>query len=177
MLIVMVVVAALLIGIAAGWLAARPALVERARIAAELAIVRDQLAVAQRARAVAETRAADVQQLLANHEQLKKQMEETFAASAQRALNLVGESLVQMNKQQVDGSLDTKKAEIDGLLKPLRDMIDCYRGELMKSERMRSESYGGLQEQIRALLGAQESAQREAARLANVLQSPTTRGS
>lgn len=177
MLIVMVVVAALLIGVAAGWLAARPALVERERIAAELAVVREQLLAAQRAQAVAETRAADVEQLLSNHEQLKKQMEDTFAASAQRALNTVGESLVQMNKRQVDGSLDTKKAEIDGMLKPLREMIESYRGEVVKSEQMRSESYGGLQEQIRSLLGAQESAQREASRLANVLQSPTTRGS
>lgn len=192
MLIVMVVVAAFLIGIAAGWMgaiarhspAAQRAFVEaeaarreRERIAAELAVARTEVGNAQRALAIAETRAAGVEQLLARHEELKKQMEETFSMSAQRALQLVGESLVQMNKQQVDGSLDTKKAEIDGLLKPLREMVDNYRGELIKSEQMRSESYGGLQEQIRSLLSAQESAQREASRLANVLQSPTTRGS
>jgi DNA recombination protein RmuC len=141
---------------------------EQARRAAEAALS---------GRAAAETRAADVELLMSNHEQLKKQMEDTFAASAQRALNTVGESLVQLNKQQVDGSLDTKKAEIAGLLKPLREMVENYRGELIKSEQMRSESYGGLQEQIRTLLSAQELTQREASRLANVLQSPTTRGS
>ena len=192
MLIVMVVVAALLVGIAAGWMAAvarhspttQRAIVEaeasrreRDRIEAALSATRAEMMTAQRARAVAETRAADVELLMSNHEQLKKQMEDTFAASAQRALKLVGESLVHMNKQQVDGSLDTKKAEIDGLLKPLREMVDNYRGELMKSEQMRSESYGGLQEQIKSLLIAQESTQREASRLANALQSPTVRGS
>jgi len=192
MLIVMVVVAALLVGIAAGWMAAvarhspttQRAIVEaeasrreRDRIEAALSATRSEMMTAQRARAVAETRAADVELLMSNHEQLKKQMEDTFAASAQRALKLVGESLVHMNKQQVDGSLDTKKAEIDGLLKPLREMVDNYRGELMKSEQMRSESYGGLQEQIKSLLIAQESTQREASRLANALQSPTVRGS
>ena len=191
MLIVMVV-AALLVGIAAGWMAAvarhspttQRAIVEaeasrreRDRIEAALSATRSEMMTAQRARAVAETRAADVELLMSNHEQLKKQMEDTFAASAQRALKLVGESLVHMNKQQVDGSLDTKKAEIDGLLKPLREMVDNYRGELMKSEQMRSESYGGLQEQIKSLLIAQESTQREASRLANALQSPTVRGS
>ncbi len=191
MLIVMVV-AALLVGIAAGWMAAvarhspttQRAIVEaeasrreRDRIEAALSATRAEMMTAQRARAVAETRAADVELLMSNHEQLKKQMEDTFAASAQRALKLVGESLVHMNKQQVDGSLDTKKAEIDGLLKPLREMVDNYRGELMKSEQMRSESYGGLQEQIKSLLIAQESTQREASRLANALQSPTVRGS
>src|SRR5207249_4731460 len=62
-------------------------------------------------------------------------------------------------------------------LTPLRDMLEHYRSEVQKSERSRNEAYGGLQEQIRALLSAQESAQREAARLANALQSPTVRGS
>jgi len=41
----------------------------------------------------------------------------------------------------------------------------------------RVEAYGGLQEQIRSLLTTTQSAQREASRLANALQSPTVRGS
>ena len=109
-------------------------------------------------------------------EETRDEVKNLFVVHAQRAFKDVSETLVQMNKQQVDGSLETKKVEIDGLLKPLRDMIDTYRGELVKSERLRSESYGGLQQQIRSLMTAQESAQREAARLANALQSPTTRG-
>jgi len=63
------------------------------------------------------------------------------------------------------------------MLKPLRDMLERYRGDLQKSEQLRNESYGGLQEQIRSLLTAQEATQREASRLANALQSPTVRGS
>jgi DNA recombination protein RmuC len=84
---------------------------------------------------------------------------------------------VQTSKTQIDGSLNTKTAEIDALLKPVRDMLDNYRGELLKSEQTRNEVYGGLQEQIRSLLTAQESAQREASRLATALQSPTVQGS
>jgi DNA recombination protein RmuC len=82
-----------------------------------------------------------------------------------------------MNKQQVDGSLETKKVEFEALLTPLREMVESYRGEVDRSEKARLQSYGGLQEQIRALLVVQESAQREASRLANALQSPTVRGS
>lgn len=93
-----------------------------------------------------------------------------FVAEAQRAFRSVSESLVHMNKTQVDGSLDV-------LLQPLREMLDAYRNELVKSEHARNQSYGGLQEQIRSLLTAQESAQREAARLANALKSPTVQGS
>jgi len=132
---------------------------------------------AQQERAIAQTRADEAAKILANHDQLRQQLEGTFAALAQRAFQNVSESLVQTNKTQVGGALDAKKAEIDALLTPLREMLDNYRGEVVKSEAARNESYGGLQEQIRTLLSAQESAQREASRLANALQSPTVRGS
>ena len=103
--------------------------------------------------------------------------QDKFLAMAQRAFAQVGETLARTNKAQVDGSLETKRAEIDAMLAPVREMLDHYRGEVQKSERARVEAYGGLQEQIRSLLTAQESARREASRLANALQSPTVRGS
>ena len=147
--------------------------VERARAEALAGDAQQRTHDALQARAVAETRLSDIERSLAD----RKVMEDAFAAMAQRVFADVGQSLVTQNKTQVDGSLNTKKAEIETLLKPLRDMLDGYRGELLKSESARTEAYGGLQEQIRALLTAQESAQREASRLANALQSPTVRGS
>ena len=146
---------------------------ERAKSDAARAEMQRRLEDAQQARASAETRATEAQRQLGNH----KQVEETFAALAHRAFKSVSESLVQSSKTQIDGSLNTKTAEIDALLKPVRDMLDTYRGELLKSEQTRNEVYGGLQEQIRSLLTAQESAQREASRLATALQSPTVQGS
>lgn len=175
MLVVSVIV--LIIGAIVGWVSASAktqralaerdmARAERERSDASRLEMQRRLESAQQARAVAESHLAN-----------SKQHEETFAALAQNAFRNVSESLVQMNKTQVDGSLETKKVEIDGLLKPLREMLDNYRGELHKSEEARNKVYGGLQEQIRSLLGAQESTQREASRLANALQSPTVRGS
>jgi DNA recombination protein RmuC len=114
---------------------------------------------AQQARAVAETRVANL-----------KQIEDSFAVLAQKAFRDVSESLVHGNKTQVGGTLET-------LIAPMRQMLDSYRSELQKSEQERNTSYGGLQEQIRMLLATQESAQREASRLANALQSPTVQGS
>jgi DNA recombination protein RmuC len=134
---------------------------EHARRAAEAALS---------GRAAAESRAEQI-------ERSREDISNLFVTEAQKAFATVSQSLVTMNTQQVGGALDTKKVEIESMLKPLSDMIETYRGEFVKSERMRSESYGGLQEQIRGLLTAQESAQREASRLANALQSPTTRGS
>jgi len=127
---------------------------------------RERVAVAEQAQAVAEARLADVDR-----------MENAFAATAQRIFAEVGTTIVQQNRVQVDGSLDTKKAEIATLIGPLNKMLDEYRGELQKSERLRNQVYGGLEQQIKTLLTTQESAQREAARLANALQSPTVRGS
>ncbi|HET7437815.1 MAG TPA: DNA recombination protein RmuC [Thermoanaerobaculia bacterium] len=200
---VFLVVIALGLGAIVGWLAGsarkaaalqvelRGALAESHRALAERDLARNErektaianrelqqrVEEAQRLAAVAETEGVEARRLLANHDALKKQIEDSFAALAQKAFKDVGETLAQTNSAQVTGALDTKKAEIEALLKPMRDMLDQYRGELHKSEHARNESYGGLQEQIRSLLTAQESAQREASRLANALQSPTVQGS
>ena len=146
---------------------------ERARSDAARAEMQRRIEEAQQDRAAAEMKASETLRQLENH----KQVEETFAALAHKAFRSVSESLVQTSKTQIDGSLNTKTAEIDALLKPVRDMLDTYRGELLKSEQTRNTVYGGLQEQIRALMTAQESTQREASRLATALQSPTVQGS
>lgn len=146
---------------------------ERVRSDVARAELQKRLEEAQQTRAAAEARALETERQLGNH----KQVEETFTALAQRAFQSVSESLVQNSKTQIDGSLDTKKAEIDALLNPVREMLNTYRGELIKSEQTRNAAYGGLQEQIRTLLTAQELSQREASRLATALQSPTVQGS
>src|SRR5947207_10879181 len=83
---------------------------------------RERVAIAEKGRAVAEARVADIER-----------MENAFAATAQRVFTEVGTNIVQQNKVQVDGSLDTKKAEIATLLDPLNKMLGDYRGELQKS--------------------------------------------
>src|SRR5688572_23307299 len=142
-------VVALAIGAALGWVvgsARKGADVQRALAERDLAReerVRSDAArnemqrrveLAQQERAAAEARAAETLRQLDNH----KQVEETFAALAHRAFKSVSESLVQTSKTQIDGSLNTKTAEIDALLKPVRDMLDNYRGELLKSEQTRN---------------------------------------
>ena len=181
-------VVTLAIGVALGWVVAGAkksaevqralaerdlARQERARSDSARAEMQKRLETAQQERAAAEARSDETVRQLANH----KQVEETFAALAHKAFRSVSESLVQTSKTQIDGSLNTKTAEIGALLKPVQDMLDTYRGELLKSEQTRNEVYGGLQEQIRSLMTAQESAQREASRLATALQSPTVQGS
>src|SRR5215212_11590890 len=188
----MIAVVASGVGLLVGWMAATarsaPAM-QRATAERDLAVAERRKAeglsaemqrrveAAQQERARAETKAAEAERVLASHAELRKQIEDAFTALAQRAVRTATEDLVQMNKTQVVGSMDTKKAEIEAMLDPLRKMLESYRGEVVKSEQVRNEAYGGLQEQIKSLLTAQEAAQREASRLANALQSPTVRGS
>jgi DNA recombination protein RmuC len=143
---------------------------ERMRSDAAAADARQRFEQEQQGRVAAETRFA---QLASS----RQQMEETFAVLAQRAIDSANDRIVEMNKVHVVGSMDTKKAEFETLLKPLREMLDNYRGELLKSEHARNQSYGGLKAQIDSLLIAQADTGREAARLANALQSPVVRGS
>lgn len=146
------------------------AVAERSKTEARAIELQRRLDEAQQARVAAESKAQHL-------ESSEEQIESKFVALAQRAFQQVGETLVTTSKTQINGSLDTKKAEIDALLKPVREMIESYRAELTKSEHVRNEVYGGLQQQIRSLLTANEAAHREASRLANALQSPTVRGS
>ena len=180
-MLTLVAVVALLAGVGAGFLIANSrvsalkserdlARQERARLEYALAQLRRDLDAALQTRAAAEARAAHL-------EETREKMETAFVGMAQRAFAEVSQQLATQSKSQIDGSLDTKKVEIEGLLKPLRDMVEQYRGELQKSERSRVEAYGGLQEQIRSLLTAHEVTYKETSRLANALQSPTVRGS
>jgi DNA recombination protein RmuC len=150
---------------------------ERARSDETAADIRLRLEGEQQARVAAETRMAEAERVLASHAEMRRQIEDSFAALAQKAFKDVSELLVQANKTQVTGALETKKVEIDALLEPLRQMLDNYRGELHKSEETRNTVYGGLQEQIKTLMTAQVATEREASRLANALQSPVVRGS
>src|SRR6185436_6269619 len=134
---------------------------EREKSDAARVVMQRRLEEAQQARAIAESQLGNL-----------RQIEDTFAGLAQKAFREVSEALATSNRTQVSGALETKRAEIDALLTPVREMLEQYRGEVVKSEHARNESYGGLQEQIRMLLAAQESTQREASRLANALQSP-----
>jgi Uncharacterized protein conserved in bacteria len=192
LLSVIALIVTLIVGAIAGWVVASArksgqvqralaerdlARAERERSEAAVAEARRFAATESHARAVAETQANFLGDA-------RKQMEEAFAATAQKALASISTSFLDLNKAHMDGSkgeivasLDTKKAEIDTMLQPLRDMLDRYAGDLVKSEHSRNEAYGGLQEQIRSLLIAQETAQRESSRLANALASPAVRGS
>lgn len=162
--------------------------IERQKLERELAAAREKVEAEQRSRIVAETEREAAQKVIETTTRLvadvKQQMEGSYAKLSQDALRAAVEQLSQNVKPHLDGtkgeivsSLESKKTEIDGLLTPVREMLEKYRHEVQLSEKLRVEAYGGLQEQIRGLLDAQEKSQRETAKLSSALRVPNVRGS
>jgi DNA recombination protein RmuC len=161
---------------------------ERQRVDGEIAALRTRIEGEQVARVAAETerdaarKSIEAQNLFVT--EVRAQLEGAYAKLSQDALKGAIEQLSETVKPHLDGakgeivsSLDARKVEMETMLAPLREMLDRYQGEVQKSEKTRSEAYGGLQEQIRALLEAQERTQRETTKLSNALRVPNVRGS
>ncbi len=160
---------------------------ERKRAEAQQQALHTRLEAEQRSRVEAETRLVESQRLLTSQsnfvEETRVQLENSFSVLSQKALENVSVNLLTANRTQIEGtkgelvsSLDTKKVEIDSLLQPLREMLTQYKAELSTSEKVRNEAYGGLQEQIRQMLLAQETTQKETSKLVSALRVPNVRG-
>lgn len=161
---------------------------ERARLDSALSATRERIEKEQKLRTAAETRCEELQRRMEETvrfvDQSRAQLEGTYAQLSQSALAEAVNQLLHVVKPHLDGakgdivsSLDTKKVEIEGLLTPVRQMLDHYQAHLQRSDRERAEAYSGLTEQIRMLHSASESAQRETSRLSTALRSPQVRGS
>lgn len=161
---------------------------ERETLDAALGAARERVEREQRLRTTAETRCEELQRRMEETvrfvEESRKQLEGTYAQLSQTALGEAVQQLLNVVKPHLDGNkgdivstLDTKKLEIEGLLAPVRQMLDAYQAQMHRSDKERTEAFSGLTEQLRALHVASESAQREASRLATALRSPQVRGS
>ena len=161
---------------------------ERAKSDEALATLRGRLESEQQTRAGSDARVAEAEKKILELrefvDQTRVQMEGTYAKLSQDALGAAIERLNEVVKPQLDGAkgaiqqtLDAKGQSIEALLLPVRGMLDKYREELQKSELMRQRAYGGIEEQIKGLLGAHERAQQETAKLVSALRVPTISGS
>lgn len=156
---------------------------ERARLERELSTLRERLESEQRRVAATDARLEESLRVGSFLEGSVKQLENAFAALSQKTLSTVSSDFLTIAKTQLDGTkgeiattLDAKRTEIESLLQPVREMLQTYKAEVAASEQTRREAYGGLQEQIKQLLAAQQSSERETAKLANALRVPNVRG-
>jgi DNA recombination protein RmuC len=158
------------IGLLAGWLAARaplPALrEERARLLAELD---------------AERRAgADKATLLDRAERTLRDAFASLSAEALRQNNQSFLTLAQTRFGEIQRSaasdLDLRQRAVDDLVRPLKEALARVDDTLRQVEKERLSSYAGLLEQVRAMALAHHALQAETGNLVKALRAPHVRG-
>ncbi|MCM2314529.1 MAG: DNA recombination protein RmuC [Thermoanaerobaculia bacterium] len=161
---------------------------ERERTEGELTGLRVRLEDAQKATAGADARLEEAQK---NVEELRKfvdasreQLKGAYAELSRDALSSAIEQLGEVVKPQLEGAqtaigttLDERGKAIETLLAPVREMIESYRKQMEESESHRNKALGGIGEQLKNLLDANNQTRQETAKLASALRNPAVSGS
>lgn len=110
-------------------------------------------------------------------------LREAFAGVSAEALAKNNEAFLQLAKErfaalstEASGSLDKRKAEIEGLLKPLNEVMSQYQQRLADIEKARVESYSQLREQLGALQETERTLNLNTTQLVSALRRPNARG-
>jgi DNA recombination protein RmuC len=113
----------------------------------------------------------------------QERLRDSFTALSAEALAKNNEAFLRLAQEkfanlatQATGSLDERKAQIDGMLKPMREMLAQYQVRLSEIEKSRVESYSMLREQLGTLAETQRTLNTQTGQLVTALRRPTTRG-
>ncbi|MGB0211971.1 DNA recombination protein RmuC [Algiphilus sp.] len=167
-------------------LAEREAELERVR--AEAADLRDRLHAEQTAGAELRTRMAAEQQAAQEKQKLleatREQLEERFKSLSSEALEANKKSLLQLAEQRFQrqeelakNDLEKRRQAVEELVKPLRESLTKLESHNQKLEAARSEAYGAINQQMKALIETHLPALKgETDRLVKALRQPHTRG-
>lgn len=116
-------------------------------------------------------------------EQLQTRAREAFAAVSAEALAKNNEAFLDLARQkfaainaQATGTLDERKAQIEGMLKPFQELLANYQVRLTDIEKSRTESYSMLREQLGTLAETQRTLNVQTTQLVSALRRPNTRG-
>jgi DNA recombination protein RmuC len=123
---------------------------------------------------------AEQKQLLDDaHNQLRT----AFASVSAEAIAKNNEAFLQLAKErfaqlstEATGSLEQRKAQIEGLLKPMQEMLGQYQQRVAEIERSRVESYSMLREQLGVLAETQRTLNTQTGQLVSALRRPNARG-
>ncbi len=149
--------------------------------------LRERLMQTERTVAATEAQLASAQQNIIDQ---RKLLDDAHAKLRDAFANVSAESLAKNNEaflslakerfatisQEATGSLDQRKAEIEGLLKPMQELLGQYQLRLVDIEKGRVESYSMLREQLGSLMEVQRTANSQTNALVSALRRPTTRG-
>lgn len=110
-------------------------------------------------------------------------LKESFSSLSAEALKSNNEAFLHLARQRFDslakeaaGSLDERKAQIEGLLKPMHELLTQYQARLAEIEKSRTEGYSMLREQLGSLAAIQRTLGDQTSQLVTAMRRPTTRG-
>lgn len=149
--------------------------------------LRGELVEAGRAQASLETKLKVCEENLAEQRRLldesQEKLREAFASLSADALAKNNEAFLNLAKEkfaalssEADGSLEKRKAQIEGLLKPMQEILSQYQARLGDIEKSRVESYSMLREQLGTLAETQRTLNLQTTQLVTALRRPQTRG-
>src|SRR6185312_4287189 len=162
----------LIVGLAAGagtawWLRGRELEGERERAAALAAAERD----------AHEQRVAALTTLRGEFEQTVKALAADALDGSQKSFLQLAEKVFVRHKEGADKTLEQREKDIAALLAPINKSLEEYRTGLGEIEKARAAAYGGLSQEMAALVSMQADASAQTRRLVNALQAaPKTRG-
>lgn len=116
-------------------------------------------------------------------ETMNTKMTDTFNALSSAALKSSSEDFLDLASEhlgkvvaETKGKLGEHHAAIDGLIKPLHEVLKRYEEQVRLIEERRHKAYGSLEEQLRALALTHEQLQKETSNLVSALKKPQVRG-
>ena len=141
---------------------------------------REQLIAMSARLAAAQENVAEQRQLLDRaHEQLRQ----SFASVSAEALAKNNEAFLSLARErfntlsaEASGTLEERKAQIEGLLKPMQQLLGTYQSRLADIEKSRVESYSMLREQLGSLAEIQRTLNTQTGELVSALRRPNARG-
>lgn len=116
-------------------------------------------------------------------EAMKTEMADTFNALSSAALRSSSEDFLRLASEHLGkvvtdtkGKLGEHQAAMDGMIKPLHDMLKRYEEQIRQIEENRHKAYGSLEQQLRSLASTHENLQKETSNLVSALRKPQVRG-
>jgi DNA recombination protein RmuC len=147
-----------------------------ASLEADLGLARDEASRARTELAQSETRLAALNEAQAKLGETFKGMSADALQSNNATFLQLAQATLEKFQQGAQSDLEKRQTAIDELVKPVKESLQKFDVKIGEIEKLRTEAYSGLTQQVRGLAETQVTLQREASNLVKALGTPRVRG-